>query len=245
MKPGRHYRSGFSLVETLVTITIIATLAGVALVVTNRAKQAALSASTLSNLREIGTCANLWTVDNNNLFPPAWDNNNGANRSYAQAFDPYMHNVESFRSKQSKFIGPDKRIEVEVNEFSHPITYTMNRAVCRDTTKYGEKQETQVRVTQVSSPSEVILMADGCQNPANLGQTNASAYRLFSYTRQTGPQSKANKAIPVGPDTDTQSGDGWFRYPWGKCHALMCDGSARIFAKGTILYKNIWIDSES
>jgi hypothetical protein len=90
----------------------------------------------------------------------------------------------------------------------------------------------------------VILLGDGCQNPGNLGQSNASAYRLYAATGQSGAPGKGTQTIPVGPDVDTAAGDGWFRYPWGKCHALMCDGSAMVFAKGTIKNKNIWIDSE-
>lgn len=239
---SNHSKRGFTLVEILVTITILVTLAGITFLIATRAKQSALSAKTINNLREIGVCAGLWMSDNNNFFPPAWDNTNGANRSYAQVFDPYMHGVETFRSLESRFIGPDKRIPVKVNNYSHPITYSMNRAVCRDTTVYGKVAETLVHATKVARPTEVILLADGCQNPANLGQANASAYRLAAAVGQTGPAGKCNEPIPTGPDADTPAGDGWFRYPWGKCHALFCDGSAKTFAKGTILKKNIWID---
>ncbi|MCX8495069.1 MAG: prepilin-type N-terminal cleavage/methylation domain-containing protein [Akkermansiaceae bacterium] len=242
-QPQRR-RSGFTLVEILVTLTIVAVLAGVVFSISAKAKQSALSASTLNNLREIGGCAGLWMSENNNFFPPAWDNTNGANRSYAQSFDPYMHGVPIYRSDRSKFIGPDKRIAVKVNSNSHPLTYAMNRAVCRDTTSNGKPGETLVHVTKVSQPTQVILLADGCQNPGNLGQSNASAYRLYAATGQFGPPGKGTQTIPIGPDVDTAAGDGWFRYPWGKCHALMCDGSAMVFAKGTIKNKNIWIDSD-
>ena len=99
-----------------------------------------------------------------------------------------------------------------------------------------------VHASKVGNPTNVILMADGCQNPGNMGQTNASAYRLYSETGQTGPPGKAAQPIKVGPNTDTSAGDGWFRYPNDKCPALMCDGSSKSFAKGTILNRNIWID---
>lgn len=243
IRPALRRPRGLTLIEILVVIAIVAALATVTIMITSRAKKAAVSASTISNLREIGSCVAIWMSENGNFFPPAWDNNNGANRSYAQVLDPYMHNVESFRSTDSKFIGPNKRIPVEVNEWSHPITYTMNRAVCRDTTRYGSLAETLVHASRVSQPAEVILMADGCQNPANLGQANASAYRVAAAVGQTGPRSKSSDPIPVGTDADTPAGDGWFRYADGKCHALMCDGSAKVFKKGTILNRNIWIDS--
>jgi len=237
---SKHLQRGFTLVELLVTITIIATLAGITFLVAGAAKRSAISAKTVNNLREIGVCSGLWMADNNNFYPPAWDK--PTNRSWAQVLDPYMHGVATFRSVESKFIGPDKRIPVKVNNNSHPITYMMNRAVGRDITDYGKGAETLVHASKVAQPTQVILMADGCQNPGNLGQTNSTAYRLYAATGQTGPQGKASQPISVGPDMDTSAGDGWFRYPGGKCHAVMCDGSAKVFPKGKILNRNIWID---
>ena len=235
---------GFTLIEILVTITIIISLAGMTFMVASRAKQSALAAKTINNLREIGACSGLYMAENNNFYPPTWDNTNGANKSYAQVLDPYMHGVEAYRKIDSKFIGPDKRIAVKVNNFSHPITFTMNRAVSRDITSSNGKppSESLVHASKVGNPTNVILMADGCQNPGNMGQTNASAYRMYAETGQTGPRGKAAQPIKVGPNTDTSAGDGWFRYPNDKCPALMCDGSSKSFAKGTILNRNIWID---
>ena len=142
----------------------------------------------------------------------------------------------------SKFIGGNARLPVKVNNYSHPITFSMNRAVCRDITSYGDVGEDLIHGTQVERPSEIILLADGCQNPRNLNQANATAYRIFSQVGESGPLGEYDDPIPVGPDVDTPNGDGWFRYPDGTCHAVFCDGSARAFRKGTILKRNIWID---
>jgi prepilin-type N-terminal cleavage/methylation domain-containing protein/prepilin-type processing-associated H-X9-DG protein len=243
-KPRFISRSGFTLVELMVVIVIVVVLASLAFMVGSRAKQAAKNAATLNNLREIGTGVAAWMSDNKNFYPPCWDNTNGSNRSWAQTLDPYIHNEENFRNEASKFIGPNKRIAVEVNQYSHPITYSMNAAVCRNTTKVGREKPTLIHATKVGNPSDVILLADGCQNPSNLGQANASAYRVFASTGATGARSDYKKEIEVGPDEDESGGDGWFRYPGGKCNALMCDGSARSFAKGTITNRNVWIDRE-
>lgn len=234
-----HHKRGFTLVELLVTISIIAVLGSLVFFMASRAKQAAVSAKTLNNLREIGVCTGLWMAENNNYYPPAWDNS--SNRSYAQVLDPYIHGVDKFRSTESKFIGPNKRIPVKVNPNSHPITYSMNRAVCRDISLYGGVADTLIPASRVADPTQVILLADGCQNPGNLGQANATAYRLATAVGTTGPAGQASQPIPVGPDVDTSAGDGWFRYPGGKCHALFCDGSAKAFRKGSILKRNIWI----
>ncbi len=233
--------SGFTLVELLVVIAIIGSLASIAFFVGVRAKNSALSAATLTNLRDIGVAAELWKGEHQGYFIPAWDKS--TNSSYAQTLDPYIHGVESFRNVKSKFIGPDKRLEVKVNANSHPITYSLNMGVCRDITPKGDYTAKLIHSSQVDRLNEVILLADGCQNPGNLNQANSAAYRIFYQIGETGPVGQFSQPIPVGPDTDTNAGDGWFRYPYGKCHALMCDGSARTFPKGTIQKRNLWIDT--
>jgi prepilin-type N-terminal cleavage/methylation domain-containing protein/prepilin-type processing-associated H-X9-DG protein len=231
MKPNSRHR-GFTLVEILVTLAILATLATLTLSVSNRAKQSAISAKTLENLRDIGVAATLWTVDNNGFYPPCWD---GAN-TYAQYLDPYMHSTEKYRSTDSRFIGPNKRLPVKVNNFSHPITYSANKAVWKD------KADGLLPLSRVSNPADVIMLADGCQNPGNLNQANSSNYKLLTVVGASGPAAQGGQPIPVGPDVDTAAGDAWFRYAGGKCHALFCDGSSKALKKGTILKRNIWFD---
>lgn len=235
-------KRGFTLVEVLVVIAIVIALAAITATFYGKAQRAAKSASTVSRLREIGVAAGSWTVDNNQFFPPCWDNTEGANKSYAQTLDPYMHGLDNFRSKESKFIGPNARKPVEVNQYSHPITFSTNKAVCRDITETGGVAETLVHVSQVQRIDDVILMADGCQNPSNLNQANASAYSVFGAVGATGPIRSYTRPIPIGPDVDEASGDGWFRYPDDRCHALMCSGGVRVFKKGEIKTGNVWID---
>lgn len=233
---SKFHKSAFTLVELLVTITIIATLASLTFFISSRARQGALSAKTINNLREIGVASGLWSSDNNSCYTISWEPSTG--NSYAQYLDPYMHGVEKYRSTDSKFIGPDKRLPVKVNKNSHPITYSANKAVWRDR---GDGPP--LPMAKVTNPSEVIMLADGGQDPGNLNQANATNYKLIMSIGVTGALAQASQAIPVGPDADTSAGQGWFRYPWGKCHALFCDGSARTFKKGTILKRNIWFDT--
>jgi len=233
MKQRSHLRA-FTLVEILVTIAIIGTLAMLSFVVSGRAKESALSGKTLNNLREIGAAAALWSGDNNATHPFSWDGSN----TYAQYLDPYMHGVEKYRSTQSKFIGPSKRLPVRVNNFSHPITYTANKAVWRD-----KADGPAFPMSRVANPSDVIMLADGCQNPGNLNQANPANYKLLAATGSSGTPAAGAQPIPVGPDSDSSAGDGWFRYPWGKCHALFCDGSAKAFPTGTILNRHLWFET--
>ena len=169
----RKTKAGFTLVEILVVVAIILSLAAVGFSLSAKATRAAKSAATIAVLREIGVAAGSWMSENNSFYPPCWDDTDGANRSYAQILDPYMHGVENYRELDSKFIGPNKRLKVEVNDSSHPVTFSMNQAVCRDITESDEGvAESLIHITEVDRPEDVILMADGCQNPGKLNQAN-------------------------------------------------------------------------
>ncbi len=60
---------GFTLVEMLVVVAIIAILASIMFPVFSRARAAARKAACASNLRQIGTAFELYVSDNDECFP--------------------------------------------------------------------------------------------------------------------------------------------------------------------------------
>jgi prepilin-type N-terminal cleavage/methylation domain-containing protein/prepilin-type processing-associated H-X9-DG protein len=60
---------GFTLLELLVVIVIIAGLAAIAFPVTDRVMQRARAASCMNNLRNLGAALNLYLADHNNFMP--------------------------------------------------------------------------------------------------------------------------------------------------------------------------------
>lgn len=66
---------GFSLIELLAVVVIMGILAALIIPVVGRARDQALGARCLSNLRQIGNGAMLFAGDNDNRLPPQWGPN--------------------------------------------------------------------------------------------------------------------------------------------------------------------------
>lgn len=69
MRSPRRPRTGFTLVELLVVIGIIALLIAILLPALRKAKDSAARASCLSNLRQLGIAFRMYTEDNKNKWP--------------------------------------------------------------------------------------------------------------------------------------------------------------------------------
>ena len=70
-RSGSQSAGGFTLVELLVVIGIIALLVGILLPVLNGARQAAQSTQCLSNVRQLVTACVLYSNENHGFWPPA------------------------------------------------------------------------------------------------------------------------------------------------------------------------------
>jgi len=96
---------GFTLVEMLVVVAIIAILASIMFPVFSRARAAARKTACASNLRQIGTAFELYIGDNDECFPDAYcdcpaitspPNLNAGHLMWPEAIQPYCRNTDLF-----------------------------------------------------------------------------------------------------------------------------------------------------
>lgn len=116
MKTGRHKNGkGFTLVELLVVVAIIALLASILLPSLGRAREMAKGASCLSNLRNIGISLLVYNQDNQGYYPSSYsyiDGNSGSSGYYhwtaALSSDDYVRSVTSgkFPKVANQFVCP-------------------------------------------------------------------------------------------------------------------------------------------
>jgi prepilin-type N-terminal cleavage/methylation domain-containing protein len=93
-------RRGFTLVEVLVVIGIIALLAAILFPVFARAKNAAKSSACLSNLHQIGQAMLLYMGDNDDFFPQAVDASDKVHPEQWAAFPEFQAQIPNMPMMQ-------------------------------------------------------------------------------------------------------------------------------------------------
>jgi prepilin-type N-terminal cleavage/methylation domain-containing protein/prepilin-type processing-associated H-X9-DG protein len=92
--------SAFTLIELLVVIAIIAILAAILFPVFAQAREKARQASCLSNMKQVGLAALMYTTDYDNVLPPTLDNEPYV---FTTRLQPYIKNRQIFKCPSSSF----------------------------------------------------------------------------------------------------------------------------------------------
>lgn len=167
MKRNRHV--GFTLVELLVVIGIIAVLISILLPTLGRAREAGRTLTCLSNLRQLGIASAMYNAENK-MYLPYPTTTLGESPLWFNALDPYLQQSESNnrsgvaagrnykRYKQCIVYdsfdgGKDSGAQDQTREFSR--TLKMNSHLRRN------NPYQQIKITEVPNTTNFVYFGDG------------------------------------------------------------------------------------
>jgi prepilin-type N-terminal cleavage/methylation domain-containing protein/prepilin-type processing-associated H-X9-DG protein len=182
--------TGFTLIELLVVIAIIAILAALLLPALSQAKEAARSASCLSNLRQLALAVHMCADDSEDKFPGVWDasvgngNNSGSNgwmyfMSFGTPtrFDPtrgvlyeYARNAKVFECPGDRALSGD--------------SYAINARLSKATATVGFYEG--IAVASVGASSSTFLFLEEAAPQALNGDSTNDSYHDPRHDRVTG-----------------------------------------------------------
>lgn len=229
----RHRRAAFTLIELLTVIAIIGILAAIIIPTVGSVRQSAQASACLSNLRQVGLSAIIYTNDNKGRLPDA---GTGTDPLWARTLSAYMSVPVTQRA--SIFVCPGTTIPVEdaPNTTDVVITYGMHGGLM----PLGQPA---LSIDRIKRQSDIILAADMCQDPNNRGWTPFSIEQPSIFVSQSGGRGGSidlDEFISTATDTDTGSNNRWMRYRHkGNVNVTKLDGSATSFRKGEIRNRHV------
>ncbi|MEO0055340.1 MAG: hypothetical protein RLZZ50_1287 [Verrucomicrobiota bacterium] len=233
------FSRAFTLIELLTVIAIIGILAAIVIPTVGSVRQTAQASVCLSNVRQIALAATIYANDNRGRLPDAGA---GTDPLWARTLSTYINVPAS--QKASIFVCPGTLIPVEASTNPHGPTNPTGEIVLTYGMHAGlmPRGQTALLANQVKRPSEVILVADMCQDPNNKGWSPNSIENPSTFASQSGGRGgSVNLEDFISTATDDDTGNNrWMRYRHkGRVNVGMVDGRAVSLAKGQVKNRNV------
>jgi len=223
--PSRHL-GGFTLIELLTVIAIIGILAAILIPTVGKVRSVARTTKCLSNLRQIGTAAAMYSNDNKNFLVPAGlDNAPGfsGDGSWDRWLHPYLQQTKANQTGETIIYCPSDERARDNEASGLARTYSLNRnnplgdAIFGGggvsnvyATGYGGNGKRRVRYNDVPEPTRTIYFTerpDGANYKGN-----------YSGSMIDSPDIQLSTAAPNQP------------LHGGKFNYLMVDGSVKLMS---------------
>jgi prepilin-type N-terminal cleavage/methylation domain-containing protein/prepilin-type processing-associated H-X9-DG protein len=240
---GRIVAKGFTLVELLVVIGIIALLISILLPALGSAQESARSISCLSQLRQVGMAASQYVLANKGYLPPSHYYSIANPQNNISYFD-IMDDVLPKQSAGKIWTCPSA-LQGTTNQF--PLTYGANRRAhvwfWVDKPVPPGQTDQLMRVTRIKRSSEVISLADASQAS---GVFTTGGWLDFSDIDYVGFQSNADQPVRNLPgwaaNSDNVGNNYHIRYRHGRnkqANVLFVDGHAETSKIGELKFRNL------
>lgn len=243
---------GFTLVELLVVIGVIAMLISILLPALNRARRAAQNISCLSGLHQQGIALQMYASQNNGWLPPGW----GPDGNPDDTFDDYLATLMPGSGRNSQTpVNADPLHSMLIcvegynrMEITNPVAlnYACNIAVLGSVSDAANPCH---KITQIKRSSEVIVIGD-----ANQAFPDGGSWVAFDFRYQDTHPAVPDPGRPItqlnggtSGNYDGRYGSTGLRYRHmetkpernGHANVLMLDGHAEGIALGELKERNI------
>jgi len=262
---GMHPRSAFSLLELLVTITIIAVLVSCLLPVLAMMRETARSVGCISQLRQIGLGDLAYAADNRGLLMPnkiEWETYNASlsptwsgswNRPWTELMWNYLPKNGNGASQREIYTCPQAKLERMAVQW--PSTYGANGSVHPFCSDYLGNQPgrpnrslwSYTRAMQIPRPSEVISFMDASVNSVG----TSTDLLLYSDTKNVPEMQESWRADCqadgasgiwrwyANQNSDTNAYLPRWRHQRNTSGGMVfCDGHAAMVGRSTTLIRN-------
>ena len=238
-------KNGFSLIELLAVIVVIGILSAIIVPVVNSVRDSARTTKSLSNLRQLASAMQMYSSDNNGLYPFGYhDPNPGHEIYWYLEIAPYLDQKTTSGSElRNVLVSPFVDKDLTEGYYAggdvrtSPSTYSVHGVICPPVpTNYTEDPRFPVWNIQ-EDHSEIILVGEGTLN--NWGYAMATFMQPSDWLNL---RDLSEAALDAEIDTYSETTTGALSYRANnRALVAFLDCHVEALERGTVVFRNITI----